>query len=95
MHKGSALRVLGQHEEAVALCQAACRFPETGFLPLFHLTIALAHARRIDEARDAAAELLQIRPELTITVVKRMLSTISPITLEPVLFGFREAGLPE
>jgi adenylate cyclase len=95
MHKGAALRVLGQHEEAVALCQAACRFPETGFLPLFHLTIALVHAGRTDEARDAAAELLQIRPELTITVLKRMLRNCCPLTLEPVLFGFREAGLPE
>jgi TolB-like protein/Tfp pilus assembly protein PilF len=95
MHKGSALRVLGRHEEAVALCQAACRFPETGFLPLLHLTIALVHAGRTDEARDVAAKLLQMRPELTITIFKRMLSTLCPITLEPVLFALREAGLPE
>lgn len=95
MHKGSALRMLGQHEEAVALCQEARRFPEGGFLPLLHLTPALFYAGRIDEAREVAAELQRNRPELTITIFRHMLRTASPLAVDPVLFALSEVGFPE
>ena len=95
MHKGSALRVLGRLEEAVELCQRARRLPGGGFLPLIHLAVALVHAGRTEEAHEVTGEIQRQRPELTLTLVRQMLSTICPLTLEPFLFGLRAAGLPE
>jgi adenylate cyclase len=94
MHKGSALRVLGQHDEAVSLCQAASRFPDGGFLTLIHLATALVDAGRIEEARKVGQDLLEIRPELTVKGAAHLLRTVTPKTREPFLFGLKEAGVP-
>ena len=95
MHKGSALRMQGRHEEAVGLCQTARRLPGGGFLPLIHLTVALVHAGQMEEARQVVSELNRVRPELTLTLVRHMLRTLCPVTLEPFLFGLSKAGLPK
>ncbi|MCZ6770534.1 MAG: winged helix-turn-helix domain-containing tetratricopeptide repeat protein, partial [Proteobacteria bacterium] len=53
MIKGNALRSLGRHDEAIAICRQACQFPDVGFLPFMHLAAALAEAGRECAARAA------------------------------------------
>ena len=48
--KGSVLRFLGRHDEAIANCRQACQLPNPGFLRHLNLAAALAEAGQESEA---------------------------------------------
>jgi adenylate cyclase len=61
MGKGAALRQLGRHDEAVALCRQACQIPDSGFLPFMHLAAALAESGQIHDAQAVVEKALQVQ----------------------------------
>jgi hypothetical protein len=68
--------------------------------PYFDLVAAYGSLGRLDEARDAIAELKQRRPNASVQLYKRLQGIAeSKITIEPelqrILDGLRKAGLPE
>ena len=56
MNKGTVLRHLGRHDEAITYCRQACRTTDHGYVPHMQLTAALAEAGQMDEAQHVAVE---------------------------------------
>ncbi|WP_229165599.1 adenylate/guanylate cyclase domain-containing protein [Bradyrhizobium altum] len=89
---GVAFIGLGRFDEAVAAAKRALSQNQI-FMPSYCcLTTALAHLGREAEARDAAARLLELKPDFRISewVTRR-----GPRTHQMFIDGLRKAGLPE
>jgi adenylate cyclase len=95
MLKGSALRFLGRHEEAIAHCRRACQFPDAGFQPHMHLAAALAEAGQKGEAQASVKKATQLEPALSISFVRRHFLGMHDTILKSVLNSLRKAGVPE
>ncbi len=95
MTKGSALRFLGRHDEAVAHCRQACQFPDTGFFPHMFLAAALAEAGQISEAQAAVAKAIELQPALSIGFIRNNFIGMHETTLMSLLDSLRKAGVPE
>ena len=95
INKGSALRVLGRHDEAIAHCRQACQFPDTGFLPYMHLAAALAEAGQKSEAQAAVENAMQLQPALSISFLRSLYVGMHETPLKSVLDSLRKAGVPE
>ena len=95
MLKGSALRFLGRHEEAVAHCRQACQFPDAGFQPHMHLAAALAEAGLMSAARASIEKATRLEPALSIGFVRKHFLGMHEAKLKSILAGLRKAGLPE
>ncbi len=95
MVKGSALRVLGRHDEAIAHCRQACQFPGIPFLPHMNLAAALAEGGKKSEARAALEEASQLQPALSIGFIRGNFVGAHETYLKSLLDSLRKAGLPE
>jgi TolB-like protein/tetratricopeptide (TPR) repeat protein len=95
MLKGSALRLLGRHEEAITSCRQACQIPDSGFLPHMHLAAALAEAGRQDEAEMALNNAKQLELSLSISFIRNQFIQMHETTLNSLLASLRKAGVPE
>jgi len=95
MLKGAAFRFLERYDEAIEWGQAACRYPEADFLPHLHLAATFGQAGKVDEARAEITRALELRPDLTITLMGRRYATLHPAMGNPFFDGLREAGVPE
>jgi tetratricopeptide (TPR) repeat protein len=95
MIKGSALRILGRHDEAIACCRQACQIPGSGFLPHMTLAAALAEAGQKSEAQAAVENAMQLQPMLSISFVCSNLVGMHKTTLKSLLDSLRKAGVPE
>ncbi len=95
MIKGSALRFLGKHEEAIECCQQACEFPNSGFLPRMHLAAALAEGGHRNAATKAVQELLHQRPAFSLEFIRRHRVREHEAPLNSLLDSLRKAGIPE
>ncbi len=95
MLKGSALRFLGRHDEAIAQCRQACQFPDAGFLPYMLLAAALAKAGQKSEAQAAVKKAMQLQPALSIGYIQSRRPGMHETRLKRVLDSLRKAGLPE
>ncbi len=93
--KGSALRVLGRHDEAIAHCRQACQLPDSGFLPHMHIATALAEAGQKSEAQAAVEKAMQLEPALSISFMRSRNVGQHETTLKSLLDGLRKAGVPE
>ena len=93
--KGLALRALGRHDEAIAICRQACQFPDSGYLPYMHLAAALVEAGQASEAKRAIEKALQLQPTLWIGVLRDRFVGMHETTLKSLLDSLRKAGLPE
>ncbi len=62
-----------------------------------HITLAhaLAGQDRPDEARVAIAEARRVKPDLSLSVIRRLLPHFHPEYLERLIDVLRKAGLPE
>jgi tetratricopeptide (TPR) repeat protein len=60
----------------------------------FHLAVALVGQDRLDEARLALAAARRVRPDLSASVIRRLLPH-NPEYLERHIDALRKAGLPE
>jgi TolB-like protein/Tfp pilus assembly protein PilF len=92
---GNNYRGSGRLEEAVA-CYRESLKRETGYLAAYvNLTSALGELGWLDEAREAARDVLQQEPDFTIKAYTAGLSYRNPSDLERIADGLRQAGLPE
>jgi adenylate cyclase len=90
---GFALIELRRFDEAIVAGRKALRQKPSYTVPYRCLASALAHLGRDDEAREAAAGVLQFDPAFTISawIARSRLSVNATLMIE----GFRKAGLPE
>ena len=95
MIKGSALRFLGRHDEAIAHCRQACQIPDSGFLPHMHLAAALAEDGQESEAQAAVEKAMQLQPALSISFIRSLFPGMHKTTLKSLLDSLRKAGVPE
>ena len=95
MQKGSALRALGRHDEAIAHCRQACQFPDSPYLPRMHLAAALAEAGQKSEARAAVEKAMQLQPALSISFIRSRYVDTCETYLNSLLDGLRKAGVTE
>jgi adenylate cyclase len=95
MNKGSVLRILGRHDEAIGHCRQACQFLNGGYLPHMHLGAALAAAGREAEAKLAIDKALDLNPDLTVSYVHRNFVNLHETVMEGLVDSLTKAGLPE
>ena len=95
MIKGTALRSLGHHDEAIAHCRQACQFPDAGFLPFMQLAAALAEAGQKGNARAAIKKTMQLQPALSIGFVRGHFAGMHEYSLKSLLDSLRKTGVPE
>ncbi|MEM7021322.1 MAG: tetratricopeptide repeat protein [Pseudomonadota bacterium] len=93
MLKGTALRFLGRHDEAVAHCRRACQFPGVGFLPYIHLTAALGAAGQKAAAQTALEKVTQHQPSFSISFVRNLWANQHEAPLKSFCDGLRKAGV--
>ena len=93
--RGSALRNLGRHDEAIANCRQACQVPDAGYLPYMHLSAALAAAGRASEAQTAVEKATHLQPAFSINFVRNQFMAHCETTLNSLLESLRKAGVPE
>jgi len=92
---GNNYRLSGRLEEAVA-CYKESLKRETGYLAAYvNLTSALGELGRLDEAREAARDVLRQEPDFSIKTYTNGLSYRNPADSERIADGLRQAGLPE
>jgi len=89
---GVAFIGLGRFDEAVFAANKALSQNQIFMSPYCCLTTALAHLGREAEARDAAARLLELKPDFRIS---EWVARSGPRTHQMFIGGLRKAGLPE
>jgi len=97
MMKGTVLRMLGRHDEAVECCRQACQYSNTGFFPYFHLANALAEAGLKSEARAAVDRAIELHPRLSISIslYRDRSVNMHERSAKSTLDSMRKAGFPE
>ncbi len=65
------------------------------FWPSVNLADALSGQNRLDEARIAIEAARRVKPDLSLSVIKRLTPNYHPDYLERRLDSLRKAGLPE
>ncbi len=93
--KGSALRFLGRHDEAIAHCRQACQVPDTGFVPHMHLAAALAEAGQKSGAQAAVEKAMQLQPAFSISFLRDRFVGANETFLTDLFDSLRKAGVPE
>lgn len=92
---GFANFALGRYDEAVQWAQRGMREKSGMTWAYRDLATYFALAGKVNEAKAALAELVAMRPNLTIAMVGEALRFIEPSLLKRYLDGLRIAGLPE
>jgi adenylate cyclase len=95
MVKGSALRFLGRHDEAITHCRQSCQFSDAGFLPYTHLATALAEAGQESEAQATIKKAMQLQPVLSVSFLRSHRANEHEISSKSLLDSLQKAGLPE
>ncbi len=95
MIKGSALRFLGRHDEAIAHCRQACQVPDSGYQPRMLLAAALAEAGQKSEAKAAIEKAMQLEPALSISFCRSQFLGMHETYAKSIFNSLRKAGLPE
>jgi len=91
---GNNYRLSGRLEVAVA-CYRESLKRETGYLAAYvNLASALGELGWLDEAREAAREVLHQDPDFSISGYAKGLSYRNPSDLQRIVDGLRQAGLP-
>ncbi len=91
---GAAHFVAGRYDEAVAWNQKGLSQHPDAIWAYRVLVPALVHAGRMEEARRSAGKLAENYPGLTISKIRDALP-FGPATMERIVAGLREAGLPD
>jgi adenylate cyclase len=93
---GMACIMAGDFEEALEWSKRSLRWPSPlGYWN--HATLASAYASldRMDEAREALKGAFQVKPDLSVSYLKKIMPTRHKDGLDQYLSGMRRAGLPE
>ena len=91
---GSAHEVKGDYDQAVAFYRRGLEERPHARWLYRHLAAALAGAARMDEAREAYAQMLRVYPDLTVAKFRRAM-VFSPEVLDRMVENLRKLGLPE
>ncbi len=96
-HAGLAvtLLLLGRHEESVEWARTSLQFPNAPWLVRVHVISALAHADRVDEAKRALSDILELEPDCTVAFMGQRLPFTDDAYRDHYFEGLRKAGLPE
>ncbi len=86
---------LRNYNKAVEFAEQAIRFQNTQWTNFAYLVSALGHLEREAETKIALQDLLQVRPEITVSFVGKHTLTSDADDLSHFLDGLRKAGLPE
>ena len=81
-------------EEAVELARRALQNPEAQLVVHCLLTTALAHLRRIDEARQVWEDTLRLQPNAGIDHINKIFPFENPEYKDLILEGLYKAGMP-
>ncbi len=73
----------------------SARRANIGWLAHAILASALGHLGRLDEARRAGGDMLDLKPDFSLSFITRTLPFKNPAHLERFLGGLRKAGLPD
>jgi adenylate cyclase len=87
--------VLGQTDEAIEVAQAVAESDPDYIHAHITLAVAYAAARRIEEARAAAAEVRRIEPDFSVGIYARAQPYRDEQELARIVEGLRAAGLPD
>jgi adenylate cyclase len=90
-----ALSLVYLHEEAVEWGAKGARQANAGWLSHAILAAPLGHLGRAEEARRTVRNLLELKPDFTVSFIAQTLPFKNPAHLEHFLEGLRKAGLPE
>ena len=93
---GMACNMAGDYEEALEWSKRSLRSPSPlGYWN--HATLASSYASldRMDEAREALKGAFEVKPDLSVSYLKKLLPTRHKDGLDQFLSGLRKAGLPE
>ena len=91
---GSAHEIEGDLEQAVAFYRRGLEERPHAEWLYRHLASALAGAGRMDEAREAYAQMLRVYPGMTATMFRNAM-VFSPPTLERIVANLKKLGLPD
>ena len=83
------------HEESVERARKALQYPNVPWPNRTFLVSALAHLDRNEEAAKALADLLQIQPGCTISIIERRIPITDSGYRQHLIEGLRKIGLPE
>jgi adenylate cyclase len=86
---------LGNYDEAVEWARKAINTLADHLWPRLHLVVALVGQDRLDEARVAIEAARRVKPDLSLSVMRRLLPHLHPEYLERWIDALRKAGLPE
>jgi adenylate cyclase len=89
---------LAEWDRVVEACQKSTAMSPALELPYFDLVAAYGWLGRLDEARDAIAELKQREPAASVQLYKRIEGIAEPkftSEVQRIMDGLRKAGLPE
>ena len=92
---GMAHYYLGDYGAAMEWAEKAVRLPGANWPMRAFRVAALARLDRDDEASEALGELLEYRPDITLSFVRNRLPTADAVYRQNLLDGLRKAGLPE
>ena len=95
MMKGTVLRTLGRHDEAIEHCRQACQFPGAGFLPYMHLAASLAEAGQESEAKAAVENAIELEPSFSIGFIRGRFVGVHEASFQNIVDSLRKAGAPE
>ncbi|MBI1397846.1 MAG: ABC transporter substrate-binding protein [Betaproteobacteria bacterium] len=90
--KSHALILLRQYDEAVNWARRSVRHPTAGVWAYIALVCALGHAGDKEHAKVALSELLEIKPDCTLTFVKNYLPFVRELDFEHYAAGLIKAG---
>ena len=93
--KAAMLYFLDHYAEAEEVIRHAIRLAKRGIFSKLTLAAVLVRQGRPDEAHDAIAAALQVRPDMTISLLQACWRNFAPDYMEKFLGDLREAGLPE
>lgn len=86
----------GEDEKGLTWALQTLQTPTaTGYWPHAVMAASLSNLGRMDEARNALADAVKEKPDLTISFLKENMPTKDENGLEPYLTGLRRAGLAE
>lgn len=86
---------LKRHDESVEWAQKTLQHPHFPWQAQAHLTSALGHQDQYEEAKSSLSDLLNLKPDFSISAVKRHMAISDGPHRDHYLDGLRKAGLSE
>ena len=87
--------IAGRYEESADWAERTLRQAPGHTISLLSKAVACAHLDRIEEARAAVSQALELQPWLTVAWFEASATRYPPETRARYVAGLRKAGLPE